>query len=796
MSFLRRWRGLIFTVVGLLLLLVVATGYAWHRLHGSLPQLDGDRVLPGLSAPVRLERDKLGVPTVTGQTRADVARAMGFLHAQDRFFQMDLMRRRGAGELAELFGPAAVALDRSARRHGFRRLAARIIEQATPEERTLLHAYTEGVNAGLAALGERPWEYLVLRTSPEAWRETDSILCIFAMWFDLQDDEGRFERNRDALRSAWGTDTMEFLAPRGNSWDAALDGSTFPAPAVPTIRLRGASDAEKSARRPADWFAPEVVGSNAFAVGGAHTVTGAGLLANDMHLNLGVPNTWYRAVFAWSDPAGAHRIAGLTLPGTPFAVVGSNGHVAWGFTNAYVDTSDVIVVEPDPATQRRYLTADGWVPFEERVETIAVKGAAAVTLTTRWTRWGPVISDLKDGRYLALAWNAHDAEATNLHLMDMEGAHTVDDGIGIAHRAGLPNENMILADAGGGIAWTIAGRIPRRRGFNGAMPVVFSFGDRGWDGWLDPAEVPVVKNPPGDAVWTGNNRALGGGAYDLLGTSGYANGARAGQIRDDLKELVSRPAKAAPADLFAVELDDRALFLERWQKFLLEVLNDEAVAQKSSRGELRTVVASWRGAAAVDSAAYRAVRAFRTHVAERALGPFFDRATEFYPDFSSHTFMFEDALWQLVHEQPARLLNPHHPTWDSLLRSAADDVLADAKTAGVSIEHFTWGRRNTLRMRHPFARLLPGFLGPLISMPAEELPGDDNMPRVLAPAFGQSERMVVSPGHESEGILEMPGGQSAHPLSPYFRAGHEAWAHGQPAPFLPGPAEHVLNLRP
>ncbi|HEY4302197.1 MAG TPA: penicillin acylase family protein [Candidatus Didemnitutus sp.] len=793
MAFLRRWRGLILAVVGALVLLAVGiAGYAWSRLQASLPQLDGDRALAGLHAPVRIERDALGVPTIAGNSRVDVARATGFLHAQDRFFQMDLLRRRGAGELAELFGPAALDLDRSARRHGFRKLSASIVGQATPEERELLRAYTAGVNSGLAALRERPWEYLLLRTQPRAWSEEDTILCIFAMWFDLQDDAGGFERSRDAIREAWGTETMDFLAPRGNSWDAALDGSTFPSPSLPTVRFKGAG--ASSARLPG--LSDDVVGSNSFAVAGSHTTTGAGIMANDMHLSLAVPNTWYRAVFRWADADGDHRVVGLTLPGTPFLVVGSNGRVAWGFTNSYVDTADVISVEPDPAAQRTYLTPEGWVKFEERTETIAVKGAAPVNLVTRWTRWGPLITDFERGRYLALAWNAHDPRATNLHLLEMEKARTVDDGIAIAHRAGLPNANMILADADGGIAWTIAGLIPRRRGYSGALPVVFSFGDRGWDGWLTPEEVPVVKNPPAGALWTGNNRPLGGAGYDLLGSGGYASAARARQIRDNLRALTAGARRVAPADLFAVEMDDRALFLERWQKFLLEVLNDEAVAQKPSRARLRDAARAWDGHAGIDSASYRIVRAFRGHVTERALAPFFTGATGIYPDFSSHTFIDEDAVWQLTHEQPARLLNPRHKTWESLLRAAADDVLADADRAGVPIGKFTWGRRNTLAMRHPFSRILPGFLAHFVNMPAEAMPGDNDMPRVQGPAFGQSERMVVSPGHEGDGILEMPGGQSAHPLSPYFRAGHEDWVHGRPLPFLPGKAEHTLTLHP
>lgn len=275
-----------------------------------------------------------------------------------------------------------------------------------------------------------------------------------------------------------------------------------------------------------------------------------------------------------------------------------------------------------------------------------------------------------------------------------------------------------------------------------------------------------------------------------------ATTARARQIRDDLRALISSGKKTAPADLLAIQLDDRALYLERWQKFFLETLNDEAIAQKAARVELRDTVRRWNGHAGIDSAAYRLVRAFRGHVATRVFAPFNEEAQANYAAFSHRNFMYEDALWRLVHEQPDRLLNPAHKSWRSLLLAAADDVLADIDKSGMAPAYFTWGAHNTLAMRHPFGRFLPGPLARLLAMPAEPLPGDSDMPRVQSPGFGQSERLVVSPGHEAEGIFHMPGGQSGHPLSPYYRAGHTAWARGEPTPLLPGPAQHTLMLQP
>ncbi|HVT74118.1 MAG TPA: penicillin acylase family protein [Lacunisphaera sp.] len=787
-------RLLLSVLAVVLAITAAAVGWGWRLMRGSLPQLDGVQRVAGLGAAVRIERDALGVPTITGASRLDVARATGFVHAQDRFFQMDLLRRRAAGELAELFGAVAVDLDKSARRHGFRRLAGEVLAEATPEERALLQAYAQGVNAGLGTLGKIPWEYLVLRAPVASWRPEDSVLCMYAMWFQLQDSEAGYERSRAALRETAGLAALEFLSPRGTSWDAALDGSTFPAAPLPSLRFEAPANGGSAAIAP---IPPRpVYGSNAFAVGGAHTATGAALLANDMHLGLNVPNTWYRAVLQWRDASGPRRLVGVTLPGGPLLVVGSNGRIAWGVTDAYVDTVDAVLVETEGIAQHYYRTPAGWKEIEERPETIQVKGGKPVVFPSRWTEWGPIVAGPADGYYTAIRWTADDRAATNLHFLAMEDAATAAEGVAIAHRSAFANLNTVVADRGGHIAWTVLGKVPRRVGYDGRLPVSWAYGDRHWDGWVPEAEIPTIIDPADGILWSANNRQVGGDGYARLGDGGYADGPRAHQIRDDLRQLVASGGKAAPRDLFAIELDDRALFLERWHGLFLAVLDDEAVAQKSARRELRAVLQQWSGRADTDSAAYRLTRAFRVHVAERALAPFFARAREQYPAFSSGSFQYEDAVWQLVHEQPVRLLDPESKSWRSLLLAAADDVIGNVDKTGLSAAHFTWGQRNTLAMQHPFARFLPRPVARFVDMAAEPLPGDSDMPRVQSTSFGQSERLVVSPGHEDQGIFNMPGGQCGHPLSPYFRAGHDAWAKGEATPLLPGPTQHTLTLQP
>lgn len=811
----KRLRLLASTLSVLLLVALLACGWFVWRLRASLPQLDGTATVAGLGRAVTVERDALGVPTIRGESRADVARSLGWLHAQDRFFQMDLLRRSAAGELAELFGKRALPRDRAVRLHGFRKLAQSIVERLSPTERSLLEAYAAGANAGLGALAAHPFEYVLLRTDPAPWRPEDSLLVIYAMTLDLQDEEGVHERTLMTIRDQLGRDSLAFFAPVQTAHDAALDGTTAalpppPGPAEIDLRKRKVSAAPRGAAAdlfatsaldsPADLFArfpspardPEaVLGSNAFALAGTHTANGGAMLANDMHLDLGLPNIWYRASLEFAG----RTITGVTLPGTPCVVAGSNGRVAWGFTNSCVDNGDLVVVELNSIAPTLYKSPDreDFLRIEERTETIRVKGGDPVVATYEWTIWGPIIGTDERGRRLAHRWTAHDPEATNLTLMEIEEVDTVAAGIAVAHRSGIPAQNIVLADRTGAVAWTIAGRLPRRTGYDGRLPVTWAYGDRKWDGFLPPGEVPVVT---GDAsslpgrIWSANQRHLGGEGLVKLGAGGYVRATRAAQIRDRLQTL----DRATEKDLLAIQLDDRVPLFTPWHVLLMEVLTPAVTAGKK-RAELRAAAETWEDRARVEAVSYRLVREFRAAVYRRVFTPIFEPCRAVFPGFDLTFVQLEGALWTLLREKPPHLLNPEFATWEELLVAAVDDTIAAIEKTGKPLAQATWGARNRVQLAHPFSGSFSA-LKPWLSLPAVPLPGDSDAPRAQTPRHGASERLVVSPGREQEGIFHMPGGQSGHPLSPYFQAGHEAWVRGDPTPFLPGAARHTLTLRP
>lgn len=757
-------------------------------LRASLPRLDGECQVPGLEQRVTVARDHQGVPTISGSSRADVAAALGFVHAQDRFFQMDLQRRRASGEMAELFGPRAVSWDARVRAHRLGEVAQAALRDLQDEDRRILEAYAAGVNSGLRALDERPFEYLVLRKSPRPWAPRDTVLCVLSMFLQLNPWGGERELALSTMAEILPAGVFDLLACPGSEWDAALDGSFFDLPPIPGPEVLDLRRSDGSVPTLPEAGEPSFAGSNSWAVAGSNTIDGRALLACDMHLGLMVPNIWFRARLEWPESRwdGAQlKITGVTLPGTPFVVAGSNGRVAWGFTNSYGDWVDVLRLEMNDAGA--FTSSGEPVKVLDRTERIVVAGEKDREIELRQSEAGPVIGHDARGRLLVVRWTAHDPEAVRPAFRGLETARNVDQALEAGARLGIPPQNLMVADRDGHVGWTVAGRIPKRVNCSGDGLLR----QCDWSGWLLPADYPVVKDPADGLVWTANARALGGAAYELIGDGGYALGARAQQIRDGLRSLDG----ANERDMLAIQLDDRAVFLGWWRDLLLEVLDDQRTVATAERDLLRDVVAGWSGRAAVDDAGYRMVRAFRISARGLVLDPLVAACADVPgPCGWQHLGQRESALRRLITQRPPHLLDAKYATWHDLLLVAADRVVNEFSQGGARLEEQTWGRRNTVRLRHPLSSALPDLAARFLDMPPSQLPGDSHMPRVQSLTFGASERFVVSPGREEDGYFHMPGGQSGHPLSPFYAAGHEDWVSGTPSPFLPGERAHVLVL--
>jgi penicillin amidase len=790
------WTRRLALLLAALLALAVLGG--WLFLRASLAQLDGKRTSPLLSGSVTVARDANGVPTISGANRLDLAYATGFVHAQERLFQMDLLRRSAAGELAELFGPKALPLDRSHRLHRFRARAAEVLARLGPQERTFLERYAAGVNDGVNALGARPFEYALTGAVPRPWMAADSLLVVWAMYFDLQGNQEARELARGWLARNLDPAQRAFLLPEASQWDAPLD--------APALML---APAAIPASAPAWWGRKEAVpprqlagvgfvdavGSNNYAVAGSRSGSGAAIVSDDMHLGLQLPNIWYRLALRFPDAQGAQRrVVGVSLPGAPpLVIVGSNGHVAWAFTNSYADTLDLVRLDTDAGHAGQVRLPSGWETPTEHIETILVKGQAPERLSVRETSLGPIRE--AGGTLYAVHWVAHSPQALNLEHLKLESSTTLDEALAAGAADGIPAQNIVAGDDRGNIGWTVAGALPHRDEAGRGLAVSFPLGGEGaaptWRELLAPAAHPRVVNPPGGQLVTANSRQLSGPDAQLLGDGGFDLGARASQLRDGVRRLGDKTDVAA---VFRAALDDRALYVAGWRDRLLAALDDRAVAGHAGRAEFRRLLKdSWDGHAGTASVGYRLAQQFRWSLYELVFAGANAEMEKLDPKASmvAATSRWPAVLERLLDERPAAWLPPGYASWQDLQLAAVDRAILEVTKDGTPLAQATWGQRNTAAIAHPISMALP-FLKRWLAVPPDQLPGDANMPRVAGPKFGQSERLTVSPGREEEGLYDMPGGQSGHPLSPWFLRGHEDWVKGRPTPLLPGPVEHTL----
>ena len=790
-------------VGGLLALVLLAVLAAWLFLRASLAQLDGERRVAGLSAEVKVERDAAGVPLISGASRQDVAFATGFVHGQERFFQMDLLRRTAAGELAELFGPKALPADRTQRLHRFRARADATLARLPAVERALLERYAQGVNAGLDALGARPFEYALTGAAPRPWTAPDSLLVVWAMYIDLQGSQQARELARGWLREHSDEAQLAFLLPESTAFDVTLDRGKPAAPsALPPQAPAwwGAAPAAPGAPvKLAGLDVTDSVGSNNYALAGSRSSTGAAIVADDMHLGLRLPNIWYRLALRFPDPSapgGQRRLAGVSLPGAPPSViVGSNGQVAWAYTNSYADSLDLVELRRDPARPGQVRLPGGWETPREVVETIVVKGAEAERMVVRETSLGPIRTVA--GRSYAVRWTAHDPAALNMNHLKLESVSTVDEALVAAASDGIPAQNFVAGDVHGNIGWTIAGLLPRRTTDSQAATFPFApdDGESTWEGVLPYADHPRIVNPADGQLTTANSRQLMGGAYALLGDGGYDLGQRNRQLHEG---LLAMGGKVDVRRAFDGALDDRAMLVGHWRQRALEVLDGQALEGHPQRAEFRRLLeSSWSGRASVESVGYRLARDFMWAVHDLLYGRVNAALKEIDPKASAAA---ASTRWpalaaRLLDEQPQGWLPAGHASWRALQLAAVDRAIAALQDAGTPLAEATWGKRNTADIAHPISMAVPA-LRPWLAAPSQALAGDAHMPRVAGPNFGQSERLTVSPGREEEGLYNMPGGQSGHPLSPFFLRDHAGWVEGKPTPLLPGAVKHTLRFVP
>lgn len=752
--------------ISLLILLLLAVGAAFFTFNHSLPALEGEIRAPGLQTEAELARDALGQAVIRADSRQDAAYALGVAHGQDRFFQMDLQRRAAAGELSQWVGERALEIDKHARFHQFRQRARDILAALPATQRQLLQRYSQGVNFALENMGSRPFEYWLTFSTPKPWTPEDSLLVVYSMYMDLQLGQVNLDLARSGLTRYFGQPMLDFLnAP--SQYQAALDGSTLP-------RYKGDIPSPDSSFT-ALWegTAPPDIGSNNWAVSGALTDSQSAMVANDMHLGLRVPIIWYRAQLNYPSASTGDQIqlTGVTLPGLPGVVVGTNGKIAWGFTNANLDNVDWLALDDNDET---------W----QVIEDIALP-EDSYSYNITMSKFGPVKE--VDGQRYALKWVAHQPYAVNLNIINLDEADTVSKAVDVAGNIRIPVQNMVIADSSGNIAWTPAGAVTSRNSpTRFAIPVAQY--DENWS--QNASQLPVYQSPEYPRIWTANARVISAQELQRFGDGGYALGARNQQI----KQRLMAKDEFNEQDFYAIQLDNEALFLERWHNLLVKTLEQA----DGDYTEVLSALKNWQGCACASSAGYTLVKHFRSQLINTLLSPVFTRLETSGYKPNGLLRQVEPAIWQLLEEQPSDWLPANVPNWQALKRQAFDksveDLLADAGPDS-TIKDLNWGSVNALQVTHPFAGTVP-VLGKHLNMPVVKGFGDTFMPAVQGPAFGASQRFFVRPGNLDKAILTLPGGQSGHPLSPFYQTGFDDYATGEDTPLLPGDTIYSLTLKP
>ncbi|HEX5048192.1 MAG TPA: penicillin acylase family protein [Gammaproteobacteria bacterium] len=777
-----------FAVVGTILVLVIG---AYAIVSAALPRRSGEARVDGLAAPLTIELDRHAIPRIRGSSFADALRGEGYMHAQERFFQMDLLRRSAAGELAALLGPRAAALDAAQAPFDLRARARELLPRLPAEHRAWLTAYTEGVNAGLADLGARPPEYWLFGAAPDPWREEDSLLVVWGLYTRLSNNEW-YEQGQGVLYETAPAALYEFLTPSTSRFDRPLTApagdatggyAPLPIPGPEVIDLR--STQWPSSLVPSR-VTPPLMGpaSNQWALAASRTARGDAILANDPHLDLRLPNTFYRAELAWPD--GAAR--GASIPGLPGILIGASDTLAWGATVSNADQSDWVVVEVDPADPTRYLTPDGSEPFGTVTHRIEVAGGAPQPVAVTTTRWGPVTARDWRGRPLALHAAWLEPGGLNLEVVALASARDAAEGAQIVARWAGPSLNWMLADSGGHIGWAVNGPLPRREGFDGSRPTSWADG-RGWRGEL---ERPTLLGHGDGALYTANNRTLARPASDELSRV-WMTPLRANRIA----ELLEGRTQLAEADSLAMQLDTRAAAYDRIRDIVLEVVpSDDA---EPLLAHARAQVLAWNGRADVDQAGFRILHVYYRALLARALAPLLEKAVAADPQFVFRWPLVDEPLRRLLEERPPHLLTRGFADWPTFLRQVLLDALRDLEADSARPKaDAAWGEVNRLAVAHPFAGLpvIGPVLGRWLTLPAAPLPGAPVTLRVATPNYGALLRMSVSPAHPEDGIFELAGGQSGHFLSANFADLVDDWVEGKPTPFLAGATVSRIVLEP
>jgi penicillin amidase len=766
-------------------LVVGAATYAYFVARAALPRLDGTVSVKSLSAVVRVTRDTHGVPTIEAASLEDLFFAQGFVTAQDRLWQMDVMRRFAAGELSEILGEDTLKIDREQRILGLRAAARKSLQMAAPRDQSYFNAYARGVNALIEnRAGGLPIEFRILGYRPKPWQAEDSIVIANQMVKDLN-----YYTFRDALSRE------KILAKLGPELTADLYVNRSWHDRPPTVMRedlnnqqdQGDSDDEDDADDGPDnsvtrrehtgseiWaqHAPEAVnGSNDWVISGTHTVTGKPLLSNDMHLGHQMPNLWYEAHLK----SGNLDVAGVTLPGMPYVIVGHNQRIAWGFTNVGPTVADAFLENFN--AQGEYETPRGWQRPEHRAEVIHIKGKADVTLDVRITRHGPIITDLLPGetRQVALRWTLYDG----LHMVffDVDTAQNWEEFRKAFSQLDAPGQNVVYADVDGNVGYQSTGHMPIRVAGDGSLPVSGADDAHEWKGYVRFDKMPSIYNPPSGVIATANGRITPDG-YPYSISAEWEAPWRTERIY----HVLESGRKFAASDMLALENDihsENDLYAA--ERFVYAV---DHVTKPSARAkQAADLMRNWDGRMSATSAAPTIAVRSAQELTRLLLEPRLGVAPE-DPDEQEKVLSWKTYGWEmrtvwlqnvLLH-QPKRWLPEKYSNFDELLTAAMEAAVSEP-SAPKDLASWGWGTFNAVEIDHPVLGKIP-FIRKWSAPGVKEQSGSGYTVKAVTRHHGPSERFTANLADLDQSTLNTVTGQGGNFLSPYYMDQWQAWYEG------------------
>jgi penicillin amidase len=795
-------RILLWLLLAVLVIVAGAVAYAYYIAHSALPQLDGRLQVGGLSAPVTVTRDRHGVPAIDAASLGDLFFAQGYVTAQDRLWQMDVMRRFGSGELSEILGEDTLKMDREQRILGLRAAAKKAIEMASARDRTFFEAYARGVNAYIGTHAHRlPLEFRILHYAPKPWLAEDSVVIANLMVKDLN-----YHYFYDGLRRE------KILAKLGPELTADLYVNRSWHDRPPTVMREdltvpdntGGSDDEDDDDSPDDSVtrrgtAPEALpiealpsealpsedlpvnGSNDWVVSGAHTVTGKPLLSNDMHLGHRMPSLWYEAHLH----SGTLDVAGVTLPGMPYVIVGHNQRIAWGFTNVGPTVTDAYIENFNG--QGAYQTPSGWVQPEHRAEVIHVKDKPDVNLDVKITRHGPIITELVPGetRPLALRWTLYDG--LRIPFFDVNAAQSWEDFRRAFSQFDAPGQNVVYADVDGNIGYQATGKIPIRAAGDGSLPVSGADNAHEWTSYIPFEKLPSIYNPPSGIIATANGRIAPDGYPNSISMEWEAPWRTA-----RIYHVLESGRQFSAGDMLALQTDvqsEPTLFSA--ERFVYAV--DHAAKPSPRAKQAADLMRSWDGrmlaASAAPTIAENAIGELRRLLLEPKLGtapsePRKDADSELFKETQENAIDWRTYSWlqrsvwleNIMLHRPKRWLPERYPNYDELL-TAAVDAAVNGPAAPKDLASWRWGAFNAVAIQHPILGRIPvirHWSGPGV----QEQSGSGYSVKAVTRQHGPSERFTANLSDLDQSTLNIVTGQGGNFLSPYYMDQWKAWYEG------------------